>query len=198
MKEWLQASGVGLINLFLFSWFATLPAWQIQRDGVLRGRTRVATEEDTFDIWMALFHFGVHAVVVDIWFFWTHRALHNPVLYKAIHKFHHRFKAPTAVACVYANPLEFCIGNVGGVVVGPALTNCHPYSSYFWMAFSVTATSMAHSGYIGFGATKHDQHHEFFDYNFGVMGICDSLCGTHFAGSKCEKAVLIKKTRKAI
>jgi len=34
---------------------------------------------------------------------------------------------------------------------------------------------------------------EHFDYNFGVGGLMDALCGTAFEGSKRQKAILAKK-----
>ena len=36
-SEWLQATGVALVNLFVFNWFATLPVFWLQRD-VLYGK----------------------------------------------------------------------------------------------------------------------------------------------------------------
>lgn len=36
------------------------------------------------------------AVVVDLWFYWTHRAIHYGSLYRRIHKMHHKFTAPIA------------------------------------------------------------------------------------------------------
>lgn len=168
LREWLQAVGVGLGNLLLCSWFATLPCHLLQRDGLLRGGSPPTAMDAPFDLPTAALHFAIHGVVIDVWFFVTHRAIHYPLFYRWIHKFHHRFKAPTAVACVYANPIEFIVGNVGGVVLGPALTNCHPYSAGFWMAFALTSTSLSHSGYFAFGAQHHDLHHEHFDYNYGV------------------------------
>jgi len=196
LSEWLQAAGVGSLNLFFFSFFATIPIYQIQKSGVLRGWTPMTTEDDTFDVLQAVGHLFVHALVIEFWFYWTHYVLHWPMFYKAIHKFHHRFKAPTAVACVYANPIEFCVGNVAGVVLGPAVTNCHPYTAAFWMAFSLVSTSMAHSGYLVFGCDKHDLHHEHFDYNFGTNGLMDSLFGTDFAGSARDKAIRAKAERR--
>lgn len=196
-REWLQASGVATGNLLFCSHFMTIPVYHfIHRGGFFRGGSPMLTEDSKFDLPTAVMHFLMHAITIEIWFFFTHRALHFPVFYRAIHKFHHRFKAPTAVAAVYANPIEFCIGNVGGVVLGPALSNCHPYTAYFWMAFSLISTSMSHSGYSAFAAEEHDQHHEHFDYNYGVLGIMDTIFGTKFAGSPREKAVLAKRAEK--
>merc|ERR1712046_567363 len=71
--------------------------------------------------------------IVDIWFYWTHRVLHFPVFYKAIHKLHHRFKAPTAVACMFAPPLEFGFGNLLGVSLGPVLANALGATAMIWI-----------------------------------------------------------------
>jgi len=173
LSEWLQAVGVGLGNLFLFSWFATIPCWTLQRRGGGPGEW-----EEPLSVPRALAHFVIHGLVIDVWFYSTHYLLHSKLLYARIHKFHHRFKAPTAVACVYANPIEFVIGSVGGVVLGPALTRCHPYLAAFWMAYALTATSMTHSGWRIFGADDHDAHHEFFHFNYGVGLFMDKLMGT--------------------
>ena len=189
--EWLEATGMSLMNLAFFSWFATIPAWMLQSSGVLRGRTKLTSMDEDLHLPTALVHFALHGVIIDIWFFSTHMALHWPPLYRAVHKFHHRFKAPTAVACMYANPVEFCAGNVAGVVLGPALTNCHPYSAAFWFAFSLISTSMTHSGYRFFGADDHDRHHEHFDCNFGVGVFMDRLCGTTFGATRATKKLKI-------
>ena len=195
-SEWLQATGVALANLFIFNWFATLPVFWLQRD-VLYGRAALLTMDDELHLPTAFLHFLMHVITIDVWFYSTHYVLHWPIFYKAIHKFHHRFKAPTAVACMYANPIEFCVGNVTGVVLGPALTNCHPASAAFWMAYSLISTSCSHSGYRVLGAENHDGHHEHFDYNFGVGVFMDKLFGTEFEGSAREKAILAKRANQS-
>ena len=35
-------------------------------------------------------------VAHDAWFYWTHRAMHHPLLFKRVHRFHHRTVTPTA------------------------------------------------------------------------------------------------------
>ena len=47
-----------------------------------------------------------------------------------------------------------------------------------------------------FGAEAHDQHHEHFDYNFGVLGFMDTAFGTSFAGSDREQKILARQARK--
>jgi sterol desaturase/sphingolipid hydroxylase (fatty acid hydroxylase superfamily) len=116
-------------------------------------------------------------VTVEMWFFWSHRLLHHPFLYRRVHKIHHRFKAPCAMAAVYAHPLEFIFGNVAGVVMGPVLTNSHPYTAYFWFALALFVTCKDHSGFRFFDSHHHDAHHEFYNYNYGNP-LLDQICGT--------------------
>ena len=160
----------------------------------------LASFNDDFDLVSEVGRFAACGIIIDVWFYATHKMLHWPRFYKAIHKLHHRFKAPTAVASMYAHPVEFTIGNVLGVILGPAITNCHPFTACFWYAFSLISTGGSHSGYLFFSAEGHDAHHEFFNYNFGVSVFMDKLCGTCYAGSplweKNEAKKLLKGNKK--
>ena len=182
-REWMEAVVVSMGNILICSWAATVPLMHLYRKGYLSPTGPNMDESSAFEWPRELVNFALHGIIVDIWFYTTHRILHWPMFYKAIHKFHHRFKAPVAVASMYANPIEFVIGNQMGVILGPLITGCHPYSFYFWAMFSLFQTGGAHSGYHFLGAQNHDWHHEHFNYNFGTKVFMDTLLGTNYEGS---------------
>jgi sterol desaturase/sphingolipid hydroxylase (fatty acid hydroxylase superfamily) len=198
-KQWCQAVAMSSFNIFFMGWPVMLLVWYMQKHGWFRSSsTPLTLFTDDFHWPTELLKQVAHVIIIDVWFFTTHRLIHVPVLYKWVHKFHHQFTAPCAPACMYANPLEFAIGNVMGIILGPCLTNCHPLLSLFWLTFSLVSTSATHSGYLVLGAQNHDWHHEHFNYNYGTNVFMDRLFGTKFIGSKRWFSVLKRKQKKAM
>ena len=124
----------------------------------------------------------LHVLLTKAWFYLVHRALHaSPFLYRHVHRVHHRFAAPTAMACVYAYPIEFVLGNIAPIWAGPILTNTHPATCcYLWFPLAMLGTCVGHCGYriAGHADRHHDDYHLFFDWNFGGMYLSDYLLGT--------------------
>ncbi|XP_074865870.1 fatty acid hydroxylase domain-containing protein 2 isoform X2 [Carettochelys insculpta] len=63
----------------------------------------------------------------EILFYYSHRLVHHPLLYKRIHKKHHEWTAPVGVVSLYAHPVEHVVQPVlrspGGA--GPPARNRH-------------------------------------------------------------------------
>ena len=81
----------------------------------------------------------------------AHQLLHTPLLYKHIHKLHHKYSAPFGLAAEYAHPLEVMILGTG-TIVGPLLyckftQNLHIVTVYIWITLRLFQAIDAHSGY---------------------------------------------------
>ena len=68
----------------------------------------------------------VFMMVDDTWFYWGHRLLHLKLLYRAIHKKHHRFKIPLGLGTEYAHPIEALTVNAVSTMLGSLLLGSHP------------------------------------------------------------------------
>jgi sterol desaturase/sphingolipid hydroxylase (fatty acid hydroxylase superfamily) len=119
-------------------------------------------------------------ILREILFYYSHRLLHSPQLYARIHKKHHRFTAPVALAAQYAHPVEHFFANILPISIPPQLLRSHIITYWIFLAFELFETATVHSGYDFFAnaARKHDLHHEKFMVNFGAVGFLDWLHGT--------------------
>lgn len=75
-------------------------------------------EREVPDIWTCVGHFIFFAIVREITFYYSHRLLHHPYLYKRIHKKHHTWISPIAIAAAYCHPLEHVVSNVIPIALG--------------------------------------------------------------------------------
>jgi len=119
--------------------------------------------------------------VEEIFFYYTHRLLHHPRLYKHIHKTHHEWTAPIGVVSIYAHPFEHVVSNLLPPLLGPLLCGSHIATAWLWYALALGSTTIAHCGYhFPFfpSPEAHDFHHLKFTQNYGVLGVLDRLHGT--------------------
>jgi len=66
----------------------------------------------------AIASFVFFIICREISFYYSHRLLHHPLLYKHIHKKHHIWTSPVAIAATYAHPVEHVVSNVIPLILG--------------------------------------------------------------------------------
>lgn len=116
----------------------------------------------------------------EIIFYYSHRILHHPTLYRRIHKQHHQFTAPIALVAQYAHPLEYVLSSILPLWLPPQILGCHIVTCCIFWGCATIETVIAHSGFNFFSvlAQKHDLHHEKSRVNFGTLWFLDYLHGT--------------------
>ncbi|XP_022911441.1 fatty acid hydroxylase domain-containing protein 2 isoform X2 [Onthophagus taurus] len=128
-----------------------------------------------------LYELGIHILLEEIGFYYSHRVLHSKYLYKYIHKQHHEWTAPIAVTAMYCHPLEHVFSNLLPPFLGVFVMGSHVATAWLWFSLAILSTLNAHSGYhLPFfpSPEAHDFHHLKFNNCFGVLGLLDRVHGT--------------------
>jgi sterol desaturase/sphingolipid hydroxylase (fatty acid hydroxylase superfamily) len=134
----------------------------------------------------------VYLLLHDSWFYWTHRWMHQPRLFKAAHAVHHASRPPTAWAAMSFHPWEA----ISGAILIPALMFIIPIHVGALAVVMLVATIMGVTNHMGwemfpqrwvdgwFGrhmisASHHEAHHRHYNCNYGLyFRFWDKLCGT--------------------
>ena len=144
------------------------------------------------------FGFTVALMIVlqDAYFYWTHRAMHHPVLYKHVHRVHHLSTNPSPWAAYSFAPAE-AIAHAAFVPLFVAVMPVHESVLAIFMVYMTVRNVHGHTsmefmpkGFIRHGfwrshttVTHHNQHHKKFQTNFGLYFTWwDRWMGTMDAG----------------
>ena len=121
-------------------------------------------------------------VLHDAWFYWTHRALHHPALYRRFHLAHHRSVTPTPFA-IYSFSVGEAAINAMFVFLWQIFVTTPGVVFISFMLFQVLRNGMGHAGYELHPrwwlstpltrwintTTHHDLHHSGgFNHNYGL------------------------------
>ncbi|KAI3639404.1 hypothetical protein MIR68_002934 [Amoeboaphelidium protococcarum] len=139
----------------------------------------------------------------EIMFYYGHRLLHHPRIYKYIHKVHHEYKQPIGAAAVYAHPLEHLTVSLTPVVLGPLLAHYYfagagGHVASFWLWSIIVTFNIIHD-HSGFkipympDSLFHDYHHVAFTSNYGATGVLDWLHGTTKGYDQWREKVMNRK-----
>ncbi len=139
-----------------------------------------------------VFSIVLWSVVLDTYFYWTHRLMHHPKLYKFFHLTHHRSHNPTPFTAYSFAPPE-AILVYAFVPVFFVLIPMHQNAFVAAMLIQIVRNAMAHCGYelfpkgwaehpiLGVFATvtHHDLHHEKSHGNYAFyFTFWDRVMGT--------------------
>jgi sterol desaturase/sphingolipid hydroxylase (fatty acid hydroxylase superfamily) len=193
---------VSLADLFLLGlpYIFALTSQCVISNGRAGVRILGALPPYTERAWMLV----AHLLVNEILFFYAHWALHKGSLYKRIHKKHHEFTAPFALAAVYSHPVEFLIADLVPFTAGFLIFRPHIFFVYMWIVGACLGTQTHHSGYrlpwiAGFDENPdfHDFHHMRFNCCYGNIGWLDALHGTAapYNEAKAAKAAALEKAQ---
>lgn len=167
---------------------AGLVAWGWQQ----RGWTLIYTDPGAYPLWWLPLSVLAYLLAHDAWFYWTHRWMHRPSLFRIAHAVHHASRPPTAWAAMSFHPIEA----LTGAIVIPALVFLIPIHVAALGVVLLVMTVMGITNHMGWEmfparlvhsrlgnwlitASHHSRHHEQYACNYGLyFRFWDHLCGT--------------------
>lgn len=131
-------------------------------------------------------------VLHDTYFYWTHRAMHDPRLFKIVHLVHHKSTNPSPWAAYAFHPIEAVV-EAAIVPLAMFILPLHPLTLFAFLVFMITYNVYGHLGWELYPknfnrhwlgkwlntSVNHNQHHQFFAGNYGLYFRCwDEWMGT--------------------
>lgn len=128
----------------------------------------------------------------DTYFYWAHRIMHHPWLFKTVHLVHHKSTNPSPWAAYAFHPFEAIVESLIFVIFLFAIP-VHSIHLIWFFVISLVYNVYGHLGFEiypkGFNkhwlgkwmntSVSHNQHHQFFKGNYGLyFTIWDRLMGT--------------------
>jgi lathosterol oxidase len=180
--------GWSLASAAIYGIPAGIVAWGWQA----HGWTRIYTDIHAFSFWYWPLSILAFLAAHDTWFYWTHRWMHRPKLFRIAHAVHHASRPPTAWAAMSFHPWEA----LTGAVVIPALVFLIPiHVAALGVVLSIM-TLMGVTNHMGWElfprsmvtggagrwlitASHHQRHHREYGCNYGLyFRFWDRICGT--------------------
>jgi len=146
--------------------------------------------------------------IIPIWesfyFYWIHRFLHMPAMYKDIHSLHHRNTNVGPWSGLSMHPVEHVLF-LGSVLIH-FIVAASPVHIIYHLQYYALSSATTHSGFSGLfikdkklldlGTYHHQLHHRYFECNYGSLEIpLDKWFGTFHEGT-AQSHELFKQRRK--
>jgi sterol desaturase/sphingolipid hydroxylase (fatty acid hydroxylase superfamily) len=158
----------------------------------LRAHTQFYTDIQQHGWWWLVASVSLTLLIHDAYFYWIHRLMHLPKLYRRFHLLHHKSVNPSPWAAYAFHPAESVL-EVGIIPLLLFTVPLHPLSFWAFVTLMLVFNIYGHLGYELFSkktythpigrwlnsSVHHNLHHEKFQGNYGLyFTIWDRLCGT--------------------
>ncbi len=156
------------------------------------GWTQIYDDVGAYPLWWLPASLLIYLFLHDSWFYWSHRIMHHPKLFRFMHAVHHASRPPTAWAAMSFHWSEA----LSGAFIIPFLVFVIPVHVAVLATVLTIMTVMGVTNHMGWEifpralvqgtagrwlitATHHQKHHQIYRGNYGLyFRFWDRLCGT--------------------
>lgn len=151
----------------------------------LHGYSKLYWNLDDYPRWYLWFQFPLFLMFTDCGVYFIHRWLHNPLVYKTLHKPHHKWIVSTPFASHAFHPVDGFLQSLPYHIF-PFVFPLQKVSYILLFMIVNVWTVMIHDGeYLARdpiinGAACHTVHHLYFNYNYGqYTSLWDRIGGSY-------------------
>jgi sterol desaturase/sphingolipid hydroxylase (fatty acid hydroxylase superfamily) len=188
LKDYTRDILFSALSIILFA----VPPLLILQNNAIRPHTTFYQNINEHSMVYFILALPIMMLMHDTYFYWLHRVLHSPVLFKTFHLVHHRSTNPSPFAAYAFHPLEAILESLMFVIFLFTIP-IHPIHLTAFFVFSMFYNVYGHLGFEllpkGFNkhwfgkwlntSVSHNQHHHYFKGNYGLyFTFWDRLMGT--------------------
>lgn len=162
----------------------------------LRDYTQAYADLGDYPLWYFWLSVALSLIIHDTYFYWMHRLMHNPKIYRRTHLLHHKSVTPSPWA---SYSFHWAEAIVEGLVLVPILLLLPMHDSAV-LAFTISSFAINVYGHLGYEiapkvlrgswlfqvintSTHHNMHHSHFNGNYGLyFRFWDRLMNTELPG----------------
>jgi sterol desaturase/sphingolipid hydroxylase (fatty acid hydroxylase superfamily) len=188
LNDYTREIGFSITTIFILAFIPTM----ILGSPELAKHTKFYTDINQHSIAWFIIAFPVMAMMHDTYFYWMHRLIHHPKLFKWVHLIHHKSTNPSPFAAYAFHPFEAVLESLIFLIFVFTIP-VHLYHLLFFFLFMILYNVYGHLGWElyprGFNkhwlgkwintSVNHNQHHQYFKGNYGLYFLFwDRIMGT--------------------
>jgi lathosterol oxidase len=188
LKDYARELGFSTLSVIIFS----IPPLVMLYSNTIRPHTTFYKHINQHSTTWFILAFPIMIIMHDTYFYWIHRLMHQPVLFKKVHLVHHKSTNPSPWAAYAFHPLE-AVAESFIFVIFLFTIPVHSIHLTLFFVLSLVYNVYGHLGFEiypkGFNkhwfgkwintSVSHNQHHQYFKGNYGLyFTIWDRLMGT--------------------